>query len=109
MGSIFDLSFAVPTVLPRYSSGREKQQKDLAVDKHFFSDSLPRVIKAPPGKGGFAVDTSPHKIYYRNILYKKIKNTLLTPLIHPKSRVIINNFITALFHLMMTRILQDVK
>ena len=52
MGSIFDLSFAVPTVVPRYSSGREKQQKDLAVDKHFFSDSLPRVIKALPEKGG---------------------------------------------------------
>lgn len=109
MGSVFDLSFAVPAVLLRYSSGREKQQKDLAVDKHFCSDSLPRVIKARPEKGGFAVDTSPHKIYHHNIPYIKIKNTLLTPLIHPRSRVIMNNVIIVLFHPIVARLIQDFK
>ena len=63
MGSIFDLPFVVPTVFPRYISDREKQQKDSESDKHFFSDSLPRVIKALSEKGRFAVDTSLYKIY----------------------------------------------
>lgn len=63
MGSIFDLPFIVPAVFPRYISDSEKKQKDSESDKHFFTDSLPRGIKALSEKGLFAVDTNRHKTY----------------------------------------------